>query len=104
MEVVGYRAVKKGALDGYLDISIPSLNWVIKGCGLFINGSRKWVNPPSRQYKDHEGKLCYMDIIAMPKDMKQKFSDMALKAFENYKPAGEPEPEPDFFDLNAGLV
>lgn len=100
MEIKGYRSVKKGNLDGYLDVFIPELQWTIKGCGLFINGDKKWVNPPSRQYKDPEGKLSYADIISMPKDMKEKFSARALKAYDQYKPE-EPEPEPDFFKFSA---
>jgi hypothetical protein len=89
VEIKGYRAVKKGNLDGYLDVYIPSMNWVIKGCGLFINGNKKWVNPPSRQYKDPEGKTCYADIISMPKDVKEAFSDKALEAYKCYQPSSD---------------
>jgi hypothetical protein len=98
VEIKGYRAIKKGNLDGYLDIFIPSLNWVIKGCGLFINGSKKWVNPPSRQYKDPEGKVCYADIISMPNEVKAAFSKKALEAYDKYSPPVS-EPEPDFLDM-----
>lgn len=96
MEIKNYRPIKKGTLDGYLDIHIPQMDWTIMGCGLFISGNKKWVNPPSRQYKDQEGKLCYSDIITMSKEERNRFSAAALKAYERYQPQADPEPIPDF--------
>jgi DNA-binding cell septation regulator SpoVG len=98
LEIKGYRSVKKGSLDGYLDVFIPNLNWTICGCGLFINGDKKWVNMPARSVKNEEGKITYQDIIAMPKDLKNKFSSAALEAYKKYEPPKEPEAEPDFFN------
>lgn len=97
MEIRGYRPVKKGNLDGFLDVYIPQLDWIIKGCGLFINGGQKWVNMPSRAYKDEEGKTRYDDIISMPKDLKDKFSSHVLKAYASYQPPPPQVEEPDMF-------
>ena len=100
MEVKNFRPINKGSLVGYIDIFLPKLDWTICGCGYFVSGDKKWVNLPTRGYKDEEGKQCYADIISMPKEMKKRFSDDALKAYAEFSASQSKVVElaPDFGD------
>jgi hypothetical protein len=86
MEIKNYRAINKGSLNGYLDIYLPKLDWTLHGCGYFVSNGKRWISLPSRPYKDEAGKQCYADIISMPKEVKSKFSEMALVAYDAFKP------------------
>lgn len=98
MKVVNMRPINKGSLQAFLDIFIPSLNWTVTGCGLFMKDNRKWVSMPSRSKKDPEtGMITYSDVITMSKEDKSKFSNAALEAYKEYVPETLAQPlEPDF--------
>jgi len=88
MQVVNFRPVNKGSLQGFLDIFFPSLNWTVTGCGLFVKGDRRWVSMPSRSKKDPDtGQITYSDVITMPQEQRSKFSYAALQAYKEYTPA-----------------
>jgi hypothetical protein len=98
MQVVNYKPINKGTLQGFIDIFIPSLNWTITGCGLFMKENRKWVNMPSRSKKDPDtGVITYSDVISMSKEDKSRFSNDAIQAYKEYNP--EPSREQEVIDF-----
>ena len=100
MKIAKFHKYEKGSLKGFLDILLPELNWVIRGCGLFEKNGRMWISPPTKMTKDSNGDPQYQDIINMPAEDKRKFCDGALAAYKEflYKETIEekqPEIEPE---------
>ena len=91
VKIKRYREVKKGTLQGYLDVHLPEIGWTIKGCGLFKNEERTWVNLPARTYNDPQGVQRYAYFIEMPKDEKEKFCKDVLEDFEIWKHQDHPK-------------
>ena len=84
-EVVAFHPHEKGAKKGYLDISVPSLDWMICGCTLFEKDGQQWIKPPEREYKDSEGKSKYAPIIKMGDETRKAFSATALHALKIFQ-------------------
>lgn len=99
-KIVEYRKVEnKKNLKGYLDIYVPEKKWLIKGCSIFANRGKFWVNMPSRPYKNETGETKYADIIQMHKEDQDVFSTDIIAAMKVYDPmapkafvAKKPEP------------
>lgn len=86
-KIVEYRKVEnKKNLKGYLDIYCTEKKWMIKGCSVFANGGKFWVNMPSRPYKNESGETKYADTIQMHKEDQDEFSAQVIAAMKAYDP------------------
>lgn len=86
-KIVEYRKVEnKKNLKGYLDIYCTDKKWMIKGCSVFANGEKFWVNMPSRPYKNESGETKYADTIQMHKEEQDEFSQQVIAAMKAYDP------------------
>lgn len=99
MEVVSFKSYKKGALEGFMDIHIPELDWTLKNCSLFSSNGRRWVQMPTRSYQDDKGETKYQEVIQMPKELKNKFTEQALKAYKEFSQVKVEEPKQESNDM-----
>jgi hypothetical protein len=84
VEIKNFKSMQKGSLSAFVDIYFPKIQWTVRGFQYFVSGSKRWVSMPSRSYQDDNGKTCYSEILSMPKEMKAKFSEEALKVIDEY--------------------
>lgn len=86
-KIVEYRKIEdKKNLKGYVDIYDIEKKWVIRGCSMFANRGKYWVNMPSRSYKNEVGETKYADIIQMHKEEQDIFSKEVIAALKSYDP------------------
>jgi len=56
IECTKWTEVNKGALWGFADIYIAKSDQDVYGCSVFRSNGKTWMNWPSRDYEDKEGK------------------------------------------------
>lgn len=77
IECMNFISYQKGSLLGFADIYVPKMDAEIYGISLYQKDGRRWVNMPSREYKDKETK-------------ETKYSSVfRLRKKENYEAFGE---------------
>lgn len=86
IEITKFELVNKGALVA--KFTCKMLKWgglQIRECTLFESGSKRWINLPSRQYQDTEGKNKYFPFLAYEdRSMDDKFKEMIMKAIDEH--------------------
>ena len=66
IECVEFREHEKGALIGFATIWVEKMGLEIDGFSLYQKDGRRWVNMPSREYKDKDtGEAKYKSTIRM---------------------------------------
>jgi hypothetical protein len=87
IKCTNYKSYNKGSLLGFADLLITE--WAggieIPGCKLFQKDGRRWLQLPSREYKDDEGNIKYAPLFHFrDKEVWQKFMEEAKRAVEEY--------------------
>lgn len=87
IECIGYREVNKGALEGFANFRLPKIGMEIYGCGVYSKNGRRWVNLPTREYKDpNTNETKYASIIKIINaDHYKKFCEKAVYLVELFR-------------------
>ena len=102
-----YRKVDgKKNMVGFADVYDTEKEWLIRGCAIFKDGNRAWVNMPSQTYKNEQGETKYASMVMMQRSTQDKFSSQVIEALKVYDPkAPKPfvlkkeEPKEEQFEL-----
>lgn len=86
IEITNFKLLNKGSLIA--QFSVKMMKWgglQIREITLFNNGNKKWLNMPSRQYEDGEGKKKYFPYLAYEeRSIDDKFKAAIMAAVEEY--------------------
>lgn len=83
IECMRYHAVNQGTLLGYADFYIPKTGQEIYGCQLHQKEGRRWINVPSREYKNELGEKKYAPFMRYrEKTHMEAFLEACKKAIE----------------------
>lgn len=86
IECMKFKPVEKGALIGYADFYLSSLDIEIFGCAVFMSNGKKWISMPSREYKDHEGNKKFIPLFRFrQKEQQQSFNKQGWIAIQEYQ-------------------
>jgi hypothetical protein len=98
IECIGFRSFQKGCMQGFASFFLPKMGLEIHGCSVWQKDGRRWVNLPSREYKDKEtGETKYSSVIRFRDELYFKaFCDGAKKAIDEWclKNSELPEQKP----------
>ncbi len=85
MLIIKYHHIGKGKLQGTFSLQIPKWgNFIIKDMSYFVDGNRKWVNFPSKQFEVN-GEKKYMPYNSFEDISTTKnFQDQCIKILEEY--------------------
>jgi hypothetical protein len=82
--VVNWKPYEKGALRGYLDISIAD-GVVVKGFKVFEKNGERWVSAPADQYKKRDGSMGYAPVVEFnDKNIEREFGRAVLADLVRY--------------------
>ena len=86
IEIIKFRKYKKGPLEGFLTVLLPTVGLEIRDCQyLIFDDGKKSVGLPSRPYEKEDGTTGYANICKFPdKDKYQAFQQQAVQAIEDY--------------------
>lgn len=91
IECMKYKPVNKGVLLGYADIYVPKMGLEIYGCSFFQKDGRRWINFPSKEYKNDLGETKYASIVRFREaSHMEAFTEACKKAIE--KKCAEAQP------------
>jgi len=81
-----FELVNKGALVARFTCKMHKMHGLlIKKCTLFESGSKRWINLPSEQYQDAEGKNKYFQLVGFEdRVMDDKFKESIMKAIDEH--------------------
>jgi hypothetical protein len=102
IEIMKFELVNKGPLIARFTLKMMKWGGLqIRECTLFESGPKRWINLPSRQYQDSEGKTKYFPFLAYEeRSMDDKFKEMIIKAVDEYMAKNlterKEEPKGDF--------
>lgn len=63
IECISYRPVTKGSFIGFCDFHLLDYSMEIRGCTLYSKDDKRWINLPTRAYKNKEGQDKYSQIV-----------------------------------------
>lgn len=98
IKVTRFKPYKKGALQGFADITISSwADLFIRGISVYQTADKRWINFPSNKLeeKSPEGKDQYAPLIGF-KDFKTKntFDDKFFTALDQFNKENSTPPNP----------
>lgn len=92
IEVLKFTPYRKGFLLGFADVYVPKMGLEIHGMSLAEKNGKRWVNMPSKEFKDDKGETKYAPIMKFrDKDLNTRFCATALEAIEKVMPAESAE-------------
>jgi len=85
IQCVAYKAMEKGALQGFATIYVPQWDLEIFNISVFSKNSQKWVGMPSRQTVDESGAKSYFPYLRF-RDKKNLdgFGKKVIQAIEKF--------------------
>lgn len=85
IEIKHFNPYNKGCCVGFFDIFIHKMGIELNGCSLNKKDNQKWINVPSKEYKNKEGLTKYAPIFRfINKEHHKLFKMECLKAIETY--------------------
>jgi len=63
VECLEFKSCIKGCMLGFINLFVPKMGLEIYGCTLWQKDGRRWINLPSREYKDENGEKKYMPVL-----------------------------------------
>lgn len=83
IECIKFKSVVKGSLMGYADFYVPKMGIEIYGCSLHRKDGRRWINLPSKEYKNELGETKYAPVVRFKeKEHLNLFSEECKKAID----------------------
>ena len=88
VECMEFKPHANKNLLGFANFWVPKMGLEIYGCSLHEKEGRRWINLPSREYKDNEGVTKYMPVIRFrDKDHYSAFMDACKRAIDEWSAA-----------------
>lgn len=85
VEVVKFRPIDKGALQGFFDLVINPMGMKVMDCTYFVKGDNKWFNFPRKEVKKKDGEVDFWPIISFStKEMHTKITEMVLEEIKKH--------------------
>lgn len=86
IECTDFRSYQKGSLQGFANFWVPKMGLEIYGCSLYQKDGRRWINLPSKEYKDKEtGEIKYPSVIRFRDKLHyEAFCESAKKAIDEW--------------------
>lgn len=86
IEITKFELINKGPLISRFTCKMEKWGGLlIRECTLFDTGTKRWINLPSRQYEDSEGKKKYYPFLAYEeRTMDDKLKEMIMRAIDEY--------------------
>lgn len=85
IECKNFRPIKGGNFLGFADLILKDLGIELFGCTLYEKDSRRWVNLPTRSYKNKEGVEKYSQIVRFTRqETYREFCEKAKEAIDRY--------------------
>lgn len=80
-----FKTVKKGTLQGYAELYHDGWKVDIPGCALHMKDGKRWVNVPSKEFKNDHGEKIYVPLFRFreKKDW-ENFITQAKKAIDDF--------------------
>jgi hypothetical protein len=84
IECTGFKSYEKGCLQGFASLYIHEWDLEVHGVTLNMKNGKRWINFPSREYKEGE-ETKYIPVVRFrDKGRMGKFSEAAKKAIEDF--------------------
>lgn len=105
IEILKFEHLNKGALVARFTCKMMKWGGLnIRECTLFNNGTKRWINLPSRQYEDSEGKKKYYPFIAFEeRNLDEKFKETIMKAVDEYMAKNVQVSQPETDDIQGAF-
>jgi hypothetical protein len=85
IEILEFRPVAKGYLQGFITVKIPKIGMEIRDIALFEKGGGKWVNLPRREYDKKDGTKGWTELVRFTeRTIHEKFQQEVLEALEEH--------------------
>jgi len=84
IECVRFKSYEKGCLQGFATLYVVKWGLEIHGCALNMKNGGRWVSFPSKEYTENGEKKFIPIMHFRDKAHKDKFSEMAVKAIEEF--------------------
>jgi hypothetical protein len=92
VKIIEYKAVNKGALQGFLSIELVPSTMQIRDLTHFKKGDNEWFNMPQKEYTNKDGeKKYYATVFYEDTEIRERFMESLSVAFKKYM-AEEQEP------------
>jgi hypothetical protein len=97
IEIVDFRKYEKNSLQGFLTIRMDGVGLEIRDIALHQKDISRWLQMPSKPYKDGDGNNKWSYIIHFyDKDRWNQFQKLALEALDTFLVAeGDQPPDED---------
>ena len=80
---IKFTKAQKDSRLGYADLSFGNPTLTLKGFTLWQKDGRRWLSPPSQQYKNRDGETKYAwTAFYDDKEVQKKFLDAARNAVD----------------------
>ena len=84
IEVLAYKALDKGGLQGIVNLKITKLCLIFNKCKIFKKENRRFIGLPSEMY-EKDGVKKYSPLVLFDdKEMSERFNRQALEAIDEY--------------------
>ena len=85
IEIIKYKPHQKGALLGFVDFYVPKMGLEIYGSSIYQKDGRKWVNLPTKEYKNKDGENKWSFVVRFrEKEHSTAFSKAILEAVDRW--------------------
>lgn len=85
IECIKFKSYEKGSLLGFADFFIEKWGIELYGCSLHMKDGKRWINLPSKPFKNELGEEKYSPYIRFrDKAHWEKFIDAAKGAIDEY--------------------
>lgn len=85
IECINFRSLNRGTLQGFADIFVPKWGVEIHGFTLHMKDGKRWINFPSKEYKNEKGETKYSSTIRFKKkDHYEVFCNEVKKAIDTW--------------------
>lgn len=96
IECIKFKSHVKGHLQGFADFYVEKWGAELTGCSLYMKDGRRWVNLPSKEYKNDLGETKYAPIIRFrKKEHFEAFVNACKKAIDEFCSKNQ-EPEQEY--------
>jgi len=84
IEVLAYKAIKKGGQQGIVNLKITKFCLVLNECKVFKKDKRRFIGLPTKTY-EKDGVKKYSPLVLFDdREMGERFNRQALEAIDEY--------------------
>lgn len=85
IECIKFKSYQKGTLQGYAEIYVPKWGIELSGFSLHMKDGRRWINFPSKEYKNEKGETKYIAQIRFrQKGLYENFCEQVKEAIDKW--------------------